>query len=659
MSIPVTSKFKPINNGKFPVAEDVDIEGGYQVRDDTIDLNSIPSENRKEGMLVFVKSEGKYYSLQSDLVTWSLADFSKSIPKKRRFNNSPQSHAGSTFNNFIKDINGIEFPLNKTLQTRLGSKVNQILYDPTEYTFQNIDEFFTSSVPETLGFDLSDKIGPFIWFNRLGNKDFCKYDSSTGALKVLPMEDCLIPDAKIKDIVLDPINQAIYGIGDFYGVIKIDAKDNQIDKIIFLPDQNSELDPVTILLAKKVLFDPVNEKVIVIPKWQSNISSPWVWTIDKNDNVTKYSSIFGAIGGAVVIGGTVIDGFLYMLTYNLDIDNCNLYKVDISTMTLSNTYLFDVSAGGYSPPTFVFPPNYDPGEIENPTKIVKNPNYPLVYILSQKTGPNPSDTGYIYRLNLNTGVTTPLCLNAYGISNPLDITFDVSEDCIFVTDRGVSDNPPSILKITDDGTTMTVVDALPIFTNPETLPNKSIPIYIEYCQDEGTLISDCGNDKILKISLGFTEVTQYLSLIGNSRWSVPNVKNNKYVDGTESSAYSLSQEDQIIYVWNALFEGDFNTFVITLPVNPIKGTTVTIKDISNIPASYVTSLGKALIEITTNSPSTLIEPSPGDYAGNSCYIVRPMISLTLNFDGEYWRIISFYTKSNGITFETAPPPINW
>lgn len=659
MSIPVTSKFKPINNGQFPVVEDVDIEGGYQVRNDTLDLNSIPSENRKEGMLVFVKSEGKYYSLESDLVTWSLADFSKSIPKKRRFNNSPQSHVASTFDNFMLGSDGINFPLYKTLQTKLGSKVNQIIYDPTEYTLGDINEMFASSVPGTLGFDISDKVGPFVWFNRLGSRDLYKYDSQQSTAKVLPLDDCLIATAKVRDAAIDPINKAMYAIGDFLGVLKIDTKDNQIDKIIFLPDQNAEILPVTpLLLAKKVLFDPVSEKVIVLPKWQSDLPSPWIWIIDKDDNVTKYDSIFNITGDSIVIGGAVIDGFLYMLTYNLNISNCNLYKVDLSTMALLETYLFDVSAGGFVPPTFTFSNMYDAGNIENAIKIVKNPNYPVVYILSAKTGPNPTDTGYVYRLNLNTGVTVPLCLNAYGNCNPLDITFDVEEDCIFVTDRGVSDAFPNILKIIDDGNNITVVDILGINIQ-ESAPYKAIPLAIEYCTDIGTLVSDCANDKIFKINSGFTQLTEYLSVIGQSRWSVPNIRNNKILNATEIPSYNVTQEDQVLYVYNALYDGDFNKFTITLPADPVKGMTLTVKDISNIPSAAIISLGKALIEITTTNPGVLIEPSPGEYAGNSCYIVRPMISLTLNFDGDYWRIISFYTRSNGITFEAIAPPITW
>jgi hypothetical protein len=63
MPIDLISKIKPKNNGQFPVCEDVDLEGGFQVRVDLTDRDSIPALNRKIGMLVFVQSEGTYYTL--------------------------------------------------------------------------------------------------------------------------------------------------------------------------------------------------------------------------------------------------------------------------------------------------------------------------------------------------------------------------------------------------------------------------------------------------------------------------------------------------------------------------------------------------------------------------------------------------------------------
>jgi hypothetical protein len=63
MPIDLISKIKPKNNGSFPICEDIDIEGGYQVRTSIRDRDSIPVLNRKIGMLVYVQSESKYYTL--------------------------------------------------------------------------------------------------------------------------------------------------------------------------------------------------------------------------------------------------------------------------------------------------------------------------------------------------------------------------------------------------------------------------------------------------------------------------------------------------------------------------------------------------------------------------------------------------------------------
>ena len=63
MSIPLISKIKPYNSGAFPVFEDVDGYGGYQVRTTIADRDSIPTLNRKIGMAVYVQADGYLYTL--------------------------------------------------------------------------------------------------------------------------------------------------------------------------------------------------------------------------------------------------------------------------------------------------------------------------------------------------------------------------------------------------------------------------------------------------------------------------------------------------------------------------------------------------------------------------------------------------------------------
>jgi hypothetical protein len=67
MSIFLIDKIKPINNGKFPVYEDVDGYGGFQVRTDTAARNSVPAANRKEGMLVYTVVEQKFWQLKNGI----------------------------------------------------------------------------------------------------------------------------------------------------------------------------------------------------------------------------------------------------------------------------------------------------------------------------------------------------------------------------------------------------------------------------------------------------------------------------------------------------------------------------------------------------------------------------------------------------------------
>lgn len=63
MTTKVLSKLAPKNDGPFPTHEDIHGEGGFQVRADSTDRDSIPTANRKEGMWVKLLSDGKVYTL--------------------------------------------------------------------------------------------------------------------------------------------------------------------------------------------------------------------------------------------------------------------------------------------------------------------------------------------------------------------------------------------------------------------------------------------------------------------------------------------------------------------------------------------------------------------------------------------------------------------
>jgi len=77
MTIPLIDKIKPKNNGSFPVYDDVDGYGGFQVRLNIADRDSIPDLNRKAGMLVKTLSDGYYWELSPNLHDWVQAPFSE------------------------------------------------------------------------------------------------------------------------------------------------------------------------------------------------------------------------------------------------------------------------------------------------------------------------------------------------------------------------------------------------------------------------------------------------------------------------------------------------------------------------------------------------------------------------------------------------------
>lgn len=80
MPVELISKIAPKNNGLFPMVEDIHLEGGFQVRGNLIERNSIPDLNRKEGMIVFVTSEGLFYQLEGGVTNsdWVVANIGTS-----------------------------------------------------------------------------------------------------------------------------------------------------------------------------------------------------------------------------------------------------------------------------------------------------------------------------------------------------------------------------------------------------------------------------------------------------------------------------------------------------------------------------------------------------------------------------------------------------
>lgn len=77
--VQVISTIKPVNGAGFPVVSDTDIEGGYQVHETLTDRDNIPENNRKEGMLVYVKAEDFFYTLSGGITNanWVIKIFAE------------------------------------------------------------------------------------------------------------------------------------------------------------------------------------------------------------------------------------------------------------------------------------------------------------------------------------------------------------------------------------------------------------------------------------------------------------------------------------------------------------------------------------------------------------------------------------------------------
>ena len=72
MPIDMIGLIKPKNGGAFPIAEDTDVKGGFQVCASSAVRDAIPALNRKQGMLVKTLDTGTLWELAADLVTWIL-----------------------------------------------------------------------------------------------------------------------------------------------------------------------------------------------------------------------------------------------------------------------------------------------------------------------------------------------------------------------------------------------------------------------------------------------------------------------------------------------------------------------------------------------------------------------------------------------------------
>jgi hypothetical protein len=143
MTTSIISKLAPKNSGAFPTHSDVHTEGGFQVRADTTDRDSIPTLNRKEGMWVKVQSDGKIYTLSGGITNgdWVEVSFSagaavlfdsgapENIKTGRVTNPSPIDNTKSGIVNLSSDTSGASPGATGNYTTISGGDVNQAVVD--------------------------------------------------------------------------------------------------------------------------------------------------------------------------------------------------------------------------------------------------------------------------------------------------------------------------------------------------------------------------------------------------------------------------------------------------------------------------------------------------------------------------------------------------
>jgi hypothetical protein len=71
MPIPLIAEIVPKNGAQFALLDDKNLRGSYRVCATFTERNSIPADNLKYGMVVFVQEDSKKYTLESDLITWT------------------------------------------------------------------------------------------------------------------------------------------------------------------------------------------------------------------------------------------------------------------------------------------------------------------------------------------------------------------------------------------------------------------------------------------------------------------------------------------------------------------------------------------------------------------------------------------------------------
>ncbi len=138
----ITGKIVPLNNGAFPVFEDINGQGSLQTVTDITARNSISANPLfvKEGMIVYVKSTQCYYSLAPDLTTWSIVASNPSLGSQTTWFVDPSgndSNDGKTFATALLTLieltarlnpNGQQFNINQNITISINQNGTSTTY---------------------------------------------------------------------------------------------------------------------------------------------------------------------------------------------------------------------------------------------------------------------------------------------------------------------------------------------------------------------------------------------------------------------------------------------------------------------------------------------------------------------------------------------------
>jgi hypothetical protein len=384
MTIEIISKLKPKNGGAFPIAEDVDVQGGYQVRADITDRNSIPALNRKQGMLVFVRSDSTFYTLSGGILNanWAVASLGGA--------------GGSADGEVTGNLNQL------SVNSIHSSKFLSPPINPKGSTLRIVDGAFPTKVTyQTVLSGLEQNL--FVY--RIGNNDILKYnisDPNSSVSYVLPAGFASALDSTgvthivdVADICYNPDNSCLYVIGN----CKDDNHSPSHYQSIAIIDQNGVL--VKTLVTDTFVpspsdfcslsYDPIQHKMYFF----SNRGDGTFYYVDAL-NVIHNATVSTSYG---IWGGVVVNGSLWLTTRD------SFYAIDPTIYTITSTRtLHSIAPSGFPSSRLIRVGDFVFGCIGN----------------------------YVFRFNTLTADIFSQVITTLGTATSYDLTYVASQDTIWI-----------------------------------------------------------------------------------------------------------------------------------------------------------------------------------------------------------------------------------